>query len=433
MIYLLNNPTEKMESLQLSKQFNFMTFKMTSFDKYYESLKSPKDLKERSDDILFHLNQLMYIYINSSVLLRWVETPTEEIKVSLYKTFFEQESIKEIASYYNHFSSSRYEALGEKVQKILSIDFEEYSKEISESFSNIKLPLKEIKDTWHKFLYIKYNLCFYIFTCLWQFFRVFPDFTEYHIVGTLDLENGEKINIPDFIDYTLYESNMLGQEKSNPLTLKEVLRTAASESLLNYIKLAQLFYNSTDEKMAQIVQNYFIQNNLTNLFNNSFNHFEFATESSKDEKYENPESSNKEQFEYIFATKVRKVMFEELIQNEYFKNINAIVPSFYDYCYLLIDCNYLEYKDNLLQTVYFQNGKKIEKKFPDYYFYRFLHDESFDLYFQKKTIKNDYAKLINVPVENNRSCYGYEDEFQTFFLNKYNELQENKKAYAKRM
>ncbi len=433
MIYLLNNPTEKMESLKLSKQFNFMTFKMTSFDKYYESLKHSKDLKERSDDILFHLNQLMYIYINSSVLLRWVETPTEEIKVSLYKTFFEQESIKEIASYYNHFSSSRYEALGEKVQKILSIDFEEYSKEISESFSNIKLPLKEIKDTWHKFLYIKYNLCFYIFTCLWQFFRVFPDFTEYHSVGTLDLENGEKIYIPDFIDYTLYKSNMLGQEKSNPLTLKEVLRTAASESLLNYIKLAQLFYNSTDEKMAQIVQNYFIQNNLTNMFNNSFNHFEFTNESSTDEEYENPKSSNKEQFEYTFLTRVRKVMFEELLQNEHFQNINTIVPSFYDYCYLLINCNYLEYKDNYLQTVFFQNGEKIEKKFPDYYFYRFLNDESFDLYFQKQTIKNDYSMLIKVSIKNNRSCDVYSDEFQTFFLNKYKELQENKKAYAERM
>ncbi len=433
MIYLLNNPTEKIASLKLTQQFYFMTSKMTSFEKYYESLKSSKDLSTLSDDILFHLNQLMYIYINSSVLLHWIEAPTEETKVNLFKTFFEQESIKEIASYHKHFSSSRYEALNEKVQKVLSTDFEEYSKEISDSFSNIKLPLKGIKGTWHKFLYIKCNICFYIFTCLWQFFQVFPDLNNYNIVGYCNSDNDENIPVPDFIDYPLYKSNMLIQEKTKPLTMKEVFRTAASESLLDYIKLAQLFYNSTNENMAQIVQNYFIQNNLTNMFNNSFNHFEFSTESSKDEKYENPKSSNKEQFEYTFATKVRKVMFEELIQNEYFKNINAIVPSFYDYCYLLIDCNYLEYKDTLLQTVYCQNGRKIEKKFPDYYFYRFLHDETFDLYFQKKTIKNDYAKLINVPVENNRSCYGYEDEFQTFFLNKYNELQENKKAYAERM
>lgn len=87
MIYLLNNPTEKIASLKLTQQFYFMTSKMTSFEKYYESLKSSKDLSTLSDDILFHLNQLMYIYINSSVLLHWIEAPTEETKVSLLKHF----------------------------------------------------------------------------------------------------------------------------------------------------------------------------------------------------------------------------------------------------------------------------------------------------------------------------------------------------------
>ena len=157
---------------------------------------------------------------------------------------------------------------------------------------------------------------------------------------------------------------MLKQEKSNPLTIKEVLRTAASESLLNYIKLVQLFYNSTNENMAQIVQNFFIQNNLTNMFTNSFNHFDFSKEAFADEKFENPESSNKEQFEYTFTTKVRKIMFEELIQNEYFININTIVLSFYDYCYLLINCNYLEYKDihlpEIMKTCY--NRQKVVLK-----------------------------------------------------------------------
>ena len=41
--------------------------------------------------------------------------------------------------------------------------------------------------------------------------------------------------------------------------------------------------------------------------------------------------------------------------------------------------------------------------------------------------------LIKVSIKNNRSCDVYSDEFQTFFLNKYKELQENKKAYAERM
>ncbi len=70
MIYLLNNPTEKIASLKLTQQFYFMTTKMTSFEEYYESLKSSKDLRERSDDVLFHLNQLMFISLPSKMFKR---------------------------------------------------------------------------------------------------------------------------------------------------------------------------------------------------------------------------------------------------------------------------------------------------------------------------------------------------------------------------
>jgi len=432
MIFLLNNSIDKITSLKMTHQLHFMTTKMTSFDKYYESLKSSKKLSELTDDILFHLNQLMYIYISSSVILRWIDSPTEELKVNVFKTFFEQESVKEIASYCNHFSSTRYEALGERIHSLLYRDFEEYTKEIADSFANIRIPLKGTKDTWHKYLYIKYNLCFYVFTCIWQFLQVFPDFNEFHIVGVLDPE-GDNIQIPDFFDYPLYEIDGFSQNKKSPLSIKDVLRKAAPEALECYIKLAQTLYNPRSENIAQITNNYFIQNNMTNLFNNSFNHFEFSNKDTEFKESAPDNDKNSEQFVYTFTTEIRKFMFEELTQNEYFKNINIIVPSFYDYCYLLIDCNYLEYKDNYLQSVSFQNKESIDKKFPDYYFYRFLNDESFDLYFQKNTIRNDYKKLINVPIQNNRGTDTYSDEFQTFFLKKYNELIENKKAYAERM
>ena len=138
-------------------------------------------------------------------------------------------------------------------------------------------------------------------------------------------------------------------------------------------------------------------------------------------------SNNDFPFEYTFTNEIRKTMFFNLKENEHFKNIINIVPNFYDYCYILIDCNYLKYENDKLCSVTYPNGKKTKKMFPDYYFFRFLNDSTFDLYFQLNTIKNDYEKLINVKLVNNRSCDGYSNEFQTFFDKKFEELESKKK------
>ena len=137
-------------------------------------------------------------------------------------------------------------------------------------------------------------------------------------------------------------------------------------------------------------------------------------------------SNNDFPFEYTFTNEIRKTMFFNLKENEHFKNIINIVPNFYDYCYILIDCNYLKYENDKLCSVTYPNGKKTKKMFPDYYFFRFLNDSTFDLYFQLNTIKNDYEKLINVKLVNNRSCDGYSNEFQTFFDKKFEELESKK-------
>ena len=94
MIWLKNNQEDKLECYSALTYGKFMLENMKSFDDYMNTLISTGNIQEKTDDIIFHMNQLMDLYIHCKLLEKWIEVTTEKNRIKLFKTFSDLDSIK---------------------------------------------------------------------------------------------------------------------------------------------------------------------------------------------------------------------------------------------------------------------------------------------------------------------------------------------------
>lgn len=343
MIWLKNNQEDKLECYSALTYGKFMLENMKSFDDYMNTLISTGNIQEKTDDIIFHMNQLMDLYIHCKLLEKWIEVTTEKNRIKLFKTFSDLDSIKSICSLTSIYSYSRLNAMGSTANEYLQIDFDEFCKENLIYFQSSNTLLKGVHGIRKQYLAVKSFIDLYLMDYFWMYLRIFPNPDCADCIGQISTDIGI-LTIVDFIDADIFEINPLFM-KERKITLSQKLSKAAIECLDNYRQLAQLIANrvtnhSSGTVINQILNEYSVINNFNYVNNSTVNHnetFNFESDEKIDEERNDPSTDE-----------IKNLMFKKLQNNSGYKVFKAHLEQTDVYFKAFFDLGYITYLDEVV-------------------------------------------------------------------------------------
>lgn len=87
---ITGNQEDKLEDYSALAYGKFMSKNMLPFDEYMNTLISVGNIQEKTDDIVFHMNQLMDLYIiHCKLLEKWIEVTTKKNRIKIFKVFID--------------------------------------------------------------------------------------------------------------------------------------------------------------------------------------------------------------------------------------------------------------------------------------------------------------------------------------------------------
>lgn len=364
MIWLRNTQEAKLKEYDFMDFLEFMHYNMTSFQDYFNSINTC-NIDDNRDDILFHLNQIVDIYIHSRIVFLWLHHKTIENRINFFNLLLDSENIKTSCSITNILSSTRIQEIDPKILELLETDIDEFCKINANNFLVFTQNFLE-KDMTSEQIYNAYNfyINLYIYDYFWMCLKVFPDPNNIKYLGALDTSEGQ-IGVPNFTGSEIYSitENFTVIEKIN---FMQKLDDIFIESLGDYIKLSKLLENKKYKETT------LCQTSFTTINNNSFhtitNNYSYNY---SDLNNQNITSSINVQDGF---DEMQKCLYEKLCKNHGYITLLSILKEADVYFRAFIKLGYMRIEKEII---------KFNAPFSNKAFAEFVKDEDF-LFFDIK-------------------------------------------------